>query len=68
MLSTPHLDAMDENFKRVQYNRYADDFLIAVTGSKEDAKSIKEQVRVFLEKELKLIMSEEKTHVTHSSE
>lgn len=68
MLSTPYLDAMDENFKKVQYNRYADDFLIAVTGSKEDAKSIKEQVRVFLEKELKLIMSEEKTHVTHSSE
>ena len=68
MLSTPHLDEMDESYKRVQYNRYADDFLIAVNGSKEDAQSIKEQVRVFLENELKLIMSEEKTHVTHSSE
>lgn len=68
MLSTPHLNEMDESYKRVQYNRYADDFLIAVNGSKEDAQSIKEQVRVFLENELKLIMSEEKTHVTHSSE
>lgn len=68
MLSTPHLDEMDESYKRVQYNRYADDFLIAVNGSKEDAQSIKEQVRVFLENELKLIMSEEKTHITHSSE
>ena len=67
MLSTPHLNEMDESYKRVQYNRYADDFLIAVNGSKEDAQSIKEQVRVFLENELKLIMSEEKTHVTHSS-
>ena len=67
MLSTPHLDEMDESYKRVQYNRYADDFLIAVNGSKEDAQSIKEQVRVFLENELKLIMSEEKTHITHSS-
>ena len=68
MLSTPHLNEMDESYKRVQYNRYADDFLIAVNGSKEDAQSIKEQVRVFLEDKLKLIMSEEKTHVTHSSE
>ena len=25
MLSTPHLDEMDNNFKRLQYNRYADD-------------------------------------------
>ena len=68
MLSTPHLNEMDESYKRVQYNRYADDFLIAVNGSKKDAQSIKEQVRVFLENELKLIMSEEKTHITHSSE
>lgn len=48
MLSTPHLDEMDENYKRLQYNRYADDFLIAVTGSKQDAEIIKEQVRRFL--------------------
>lgn len=67
MLSVPHLDEMDENFKRLQYNRYADDFLIAINGSKEDAINVKEQVRIFLEDELKLTMSEEKTHVTHSS-
>ncbi len=68
LLSTPHLCEMDDTFKRLQYNRYADDFLIAVTGSKEEAKSIKEQVRIFLEETLKLTMSEEKTHITHSSE
>lgn len=67
MLSTPHLDEMDNNFKRLQYNRYADDFLISITGSKEDAENIKEQVRVFLQDTLKLTMSEEKTHITHSS-
>lgn len=67
MLSTPHLCEKDENYKRLQYNRYADDFLIAIIGSKEDAKSIKEQVKAFLEEDLKLIMSEEKTHITHSS-
>ena len=68
MLSTPHLDEMDENYKRLQYNRYADDFLISITGSKQDAENIKEQVKIFLKDKLNLTMSEEKTHVTHSSE
>ena len=64
MLSTPHLDEMDENYKRLQYNRYADDFLISITGSKQDAENIKEQVKIFLKDKLNLTMSEEKTHVT----
>ena len=68
MLSTPHVDEMDKNYKRLQYNRYCDDFLIAVIGSREDAQNIKEQVRIFLQNSLKLTMSEEKTHITHSSE
>jgi len=68
LLSTSYLDEMDKGYKRVQYNRYADDFLIAVNGSKTDAQNIKEQVKFFLENRLKLIMSEEKTHITHSSE
>lgn len=68
MLSTPHVDEMDDNYKRLQYNRYADDFLISVTGSKQDAENIKEHVRIFLKDKLNLTMSEEKTHVTHSSE
>lgn len=68
MLSTPHLDEMDDSFKRLQYNRYADDFLIAVIGPKRDAQAIKEKIRVFLKNSLKLTLSEEKTHITHSSE
>lgn len=68
LLSTPHLDEMDGGYKRLQYNRYADDFLIAVTGSKEEAQDMKEKVRVFLKDSLNLTMSEEKTHITHSSE
>lgn len=68
MLHTPHLDEMDDNYKRLEYNRYADDFLIAVAGSKADAQDIKELVRVFLQDCLHLTMSEEKTHITHSSE
>ncbi len=41
-LSTPYADMRDSNFKRIQYNRYADDFVVGVIGSKQDALSIKE--------------------------
>ena len=48
-------------------NRYADDFVIGVIGSKKDAEEIKEDVKIFLQEKLHLEMSEEKTKVTHSS-
>lgn len=52
----------------LQYNRYADDFVVGVIGSKHDALSIKEDLRQFLAEKLHLTLSEEKTKVTHSSE
>lgn len=67
-LSTPFADVLDSRFKRIQYNRYADDFLVGVIGSKQDALKIKENLRRFLAEKLKLTLSEEKTKVTHSSE
>lgn len=67
-LSTPYADVLDERFKKIQYNRYADDFVVGVIGSKQDALQIKEDIRRFLADELKLILSDEKTKVTHSSE
>ena len=67
-LSTPYANVLDTNFKRIQYNRYADDFVVGVIGSKQDALSIKEDLRQFLSGKLKLTLSEEKTKVTHSSE
>ena len=67
-LSTPYADVLDADFKRIQYNRYADDFVVGVIGSKQDAISIKEDLRQFLSEKLKLTLSEEKTKVTHSSE
>ena len=54
----------DTNYKRIQYVRYADDFLIGVIGSKEDAEGIKQKVKNFLMDTLKLEMSEEKTKIT----
>jgi len=54
--------------KKVSYVRYADDFLIAVNGSKEDCVRLKEQLAKFLFDEYKLTLSKDKTLITHSSE
>lgn len=65
---TPCYEAIDERFKKIQYSRYADDFVIGVIGSKADAEEIKKRVGDFLKGELNLIMSDEKTKITHSAE
>lgn len=65
-LTMPYSDPFDTNFKRLQYVRYADDFLIGVIGSKEDAIAIKEKVKAFVAETLKLELSDEKTLITHS--
>lgn len=62
----PHSDPFDSNFKRIQYVRYADDFLIGIIGNKEDAKKIKMKIKEFLNDTLKLELSDEKTLITHS--
>ena len=58
----------DEQYKRTQYTRYADDFLIGVIGSKEDAEQIKQDVKAFLQEKLKLEMSDAKTKITHTGD
>lgn len=40
---------MDENFRRLKYVRYADDFLCAVIGTKAEAETIKQDIKVFLQ-------------------
>ena len=54
--------------KKLRYIRYADDFLIAVKGSKEDCKAIKQKLSEFISGQLNMELSEEKTLITHSSE
>lgn len=65
---TPYSDPMDNDFKRLQYIRYADDFIIGIVGSKEDAKSLKSKITEYLQNSLKLELSEEKTLITNSSD
>lgn len=65
-ISIPYSDPFDENFKRLVYVRYADDFLIGIIGSKQEAKQIKEQIKIYISENLKLELSDEKTLITHS--
>ena len=62
------LEPMDENYRRIQYVRYADDFLISVIGSREDAMFVKEHLTKYLQERLNLELSQEKTLITHNSE
>ncbi|HER2169437.1 TPA: group II intron reverse transcriptase/maturase, partial [Streptococcus pyogenes] len=59
-------DLFDPNYRRMKYVRYADDFLIGVIASKEEAEKIKQDLTVFLADKLKLELSAEKTLITHS--
>ena len=62
----PSIIVNDETYKRMFYTRYADDFLIGVIGSKQDAVNIKNDLRNFLAEELKLNLSDEKTLITNT--
>lgn len=64
----PYGDPMDNEYRRVVYVRYADDFLIGVIGSKADAKQVKADVGMFISNELHLEMSSEKTLITHGND
>lgn len=48
--------------------RYADDFCVAVRGTRGDAEALKQDLQHFLAERLKLDLSEEKTKVTHIQE
>ena len=57
-------DSMDETYRRLRYVRYADDFLIGVIGSKAECVKIKSDITNYMEENLKLELSQEKTYVT----
>ena len=63
----PCVDPMDTGYIRVEYIRYADDFLVMVNGSKALASTIKAELGEYLRSKLKLELSEEKTLITYLS-
>ena len=63
----PSHDPRDPGYRRLRYLRYADDILLGFTGPKAEAEEIKRQLAQFLQDDLKLELSEQKTLITHAS-
>ena len=68
MQQIPYGNDMDEQYKRLKYVRYADDFLIGVIGSKSDCEMIKADLTKYMQEQLKLELSEEKTLITNAQD
>lgn len=64
----PAYDPMDTEYKRLQYVRYADDWICGVIGSKADAEKIKSDIKQFLSEKLHLELSDEKTLITQAKD
>lgn len=58
---------LDDSYVRVQYVRYADDFIIGVQGSYKIAKTILQKVERWINAELKLKLNPEKTGIVKYS-
>lgn len=65
MRSLPRYDPFDPTFRRLAYIRYADDFVIMVAGSKDEAKAIKSEVASFLKQACGLTLSPEKSLISN---
>ena len=68
MQQLPYGNDMDEHYRRLKYVRYADDFLIGVIGSKSDCEAIKVDLKKYMQEQLKLELSEEKTLITNAQD
>ncbi|WP_179947524.1 reverse transcriptase domain-containing protein [Wolbachia endosymbiont of Cylisticus convexus] len=64
--SMPSKDSCDPNYRRLWYVRYADDILVGFAGPKNEAEQIKNEIAKFLNEELKLMLNEDKTLITHA--
>ncbi len=65
--SLPSLNPDDPNYRRLRFIRYADDILLGFAGPKAEAERIKQQIAEFLQRDLKLPLSQEKTLITHAT-
>ena len=67
MQQYPSVDPNDEEYRRLRYVRYADDFLLGYAGTMAEATEIKEKIAAFLRTQLNLTLSADKTLITHAS-
>ena len=54
--------------RKIWYVRYADDWVIGVTGTREDAEEVKTKVKEYMKENLKIEMNEDKTKITKLTE
>jgi hypothetical protein len=66
-LATPSM-RRDEDFQRINYVRYADDFVIGIEGSYKFTEEIFTRVNNFVENELALRLNPDKTGIVKFSE
>jgi len=64
----PAGDPLDPTYRRLFYIRYADDYLIGIIGSKQEAEKVFSEITTFLNTHLKLEISEEKSGIHHAKE
>src|ERR1700730_5643585 len=58
----------EPDYRRLRYVRYADDFLLGFTGPRKEAEEIRQRLGEFLEQQLKLTLSAEKTLISHATD
>ena len=56
----------DDSYRKLEYIRFADDFLLSFAGPKSEAEEIRDRISEFLEGELNLELSIEKSLITHA--
>lgn len=61
----PSKDPFDTEYRKILFIRYADDWIVGVFGGKEFAEGVKDKIQTFLQEQLKLTLSPEKTKITH---
>jgi len=62
----PSRELDDPAYRRLKYIRYADDFLLGFVGTRAEADDIRQQLSDFLQTQLRLTLSADKTLITHA--
>jgi len=67
-MEIPSTDQHDPEYRRLSYCRYADDFVLGAICPKSEAEDIYRKIEVFLQDELKLKVSQDKSGIKHNTE
>ncbi len=62
----PSINPNDPDYRRLRYVRYADDFLLGFAGPQHEAEEIKQSIKEWMDENLKLKLSDDKTLITHA--